>query len=153
MCERLVLLQEMRRYLKLKVYFFAALFMTLQALAHGNDDREAYLLRNVQVKNQQSAHEIRCQLILAHFVTYDFSKLSSGQSLDFSIILRVPDRTLFFIHAKRTMAIENLLCGLDTNWSITKTELPLALFQTTNRQSLVFECVFNTTFLCNITEL
>ena len=140
-------------YLKLQICFCAALFIIFQALAYGDDDREAYLLRNVQVKNQQSHDEIRCQLILAHFVTYDFSKLSSGQSLDFSIILRVPDRTLFFVHEKRSMAIENLLCGLDTNWSITKTELPLAFFKTTNKQSLVFECVFNTTFACNIARI
>ena len=143
----------MRRYLKLQVCFYAALFMIFPALAYGDSDREAHLLRNVQVKNQQSDHEIRCQLILAHFVTYDFRKVGPGQSLDFSIILRAPDRTLFFIHAKRTMAIENLLCGLDTNWSITKTELPLAFFKTTNKQSLVFECVFNTTFSCNIARI
>ena len=95
---------------------------------------------SVQITNATSKAALRCQLILAHFVTYEADTLAKGQEATLELLRGDQDGTLIF-SAKdgRQMALENLLCGFDDDWGRTRKNLSLAQLRdgTSNRLQII----------------
>ncbi len=70
---------------------------------------------------------LRCQLVLAHFVTQDIAPISPGDGTVIALDRDADEGTLIFRHAGgRSMALENILCGLAGDWQATRVDLDLA---------------------------
>jgi hypothetical protein len=68
-------------------------------------------------------------------------------------VLSPIDSTLFYNHSGKLMAIEDLFCGLHSDWSTTRQELSLTPLQDRESASLRFRCTVDSGFLCTVTEL
>ena len=69
---------------------------------------------------------LRCQLVLAHFVTQDIAPILPGGELIIALDRDMDQGALIFRHTGgRSMAIENILCGHSGAWSETRIDLDL----------------------------
>ena len=95
----------------------------------------------VQITNATSKAALRCQLILAHFVTYEASALAKGQEATLELLRGDQDGTLIFSGKDgRQMALENLLCGFDDDWGGTQKNLSLAQLRDGSSNRLQIIC-------------
>jgi hypothetical protein len=104
----------------------------------------------VSITNFHSSESVRCQLVLAHFVTYDPPVLLAGETLVIPITLEQHNSTLFLVDSGSPMAIEDLFCALDSAWSDTRLELSLAPLQSSTTPHLIFSCGIELQFSCII---
>ena len=102
----------------------------------------------VSITNFHASESVRCQFVLAHFVTYDPPILLPGETLVTSITIGQDNSTLFLLHSGKAMAVEDLFCALDSAWSDTRMELSLAALQTNTTPHLVFSCGIEPEFSC-----
>ena len=93
--------------------------------ADDNPESNHLLNRTIVISNNHIDQSVRCQFVLAHFVTYDPVNIAPNDALLIPVELRNSDRTIFYLYAGTYMAIEDLLCGFDSNWSLTRRELAL----------------------------
>ena len=110
---------------------------------HASEDNlvvNNFLHRTIFISNDHTTEDVRCQFILAHFVTYDFVKFSQNDTLSIPVYLSNSDGTIFYFHAGNYMAIEDLLCGFDADWALTRQELSLIPFISSIDESLHFIC-------------
>ena len=112
------------------------------------DPRSVYL----SITNFHASEPVRCQFVLAHFVTYDPPVLLSGETLVVHITLEKDNSTLFFVHSGKPMAIEDLFCALDSAWSETRLELSLTPLQSSTTPRLAFFCGIELQFSCVIED-
>ena len=106
----------------------------------------------VSISNIHASESVRCQFVLAHFVTYDPPVLLSGETLVVPITLEQDNSTLFLVDYGKPMAIEDLFCALDSTWSDTLTELSLAPLQSSTTVNLTFSCGIELQFSCVIED-
>ena len=132
---------------------FLAFFGSTILVSGSELSLEDYDPLRISISNQHENDAVRCQLVLAHFVTYDLNRVESGKEISFSILLSPIDSTLFYNHSGKLMAIEDLFCGLHSDWSTTRQELSLTPLQTKGSASLNFRCTVNPGFLCTVVEL
>ncbi len=79
----------------------------------------------LEIANAKAAALLRCQLVLAHFVTLAPAPIGPAGRVAFEL-RRDPDGSLFYPHAEGPpMALENVLCGLDEDWTATRNDLDL----------------------------
>ncbi|MBR45580.1 MAG: hypothetical protein CMM31_03670 [Rhodospirillaceae bacterium] len=70
---------------------------------------------------------LRCQLVLAHFVTQDIAPVPPGGETVIVFDRDADEGVLIFRHVGgRSMALENVLCGLAGDWRATRADLDLA---------------------------
>ena len=101
-------------------HVIVAVFMiyALVACRHDNSVRIALI-------NATDA-QIRCVAVLAHFVTMDLPVIPAGDTYRFTLA-RTADGGLAMAHRDmRLMMLENLLCGMDEDWSRTVANTDLA---------------------------
>jgi hypothetical protein len=106
----------------------------------------------VSITNVHTTESVRCQFVLAHFVTYDPPIILSGQTLVVPITIEQDNFTLFLVDSGRPMAIEDLFCALDSAWSDTRLELSLAPLQSSTTAYLTFSCGIELQFTCIIED-
>ena len=112
------------------------------------DPNSAY----VSITNFHASESVRCQFVLAHFVTYDPPILLSGETLVLPITLGQDNSTLFLVDSSKPMAIEDLFCALDSAWSDTRLELSLVPLQSSTTAYLTFFCGIELQFSCIIED-
>ena len=106
----------------------------------------------VSITNFHSSESVRCQLVLAHFVTYDPPLLLAGETLVVPIMLGQDNSTLFLVDSGNPMAIEDLFCALDSAWSETRLELSLTPLQSSTTPRLAFFCGIELQLTCIIED-
>ena len=104
----------------------------------------------VSITNFHASESVRCQFVLAHFVTYDPPVLLSGETLVVPITLEQDNSILFLVDSGKPMAIEDLFCALNSAWSDTRLELSLTPLQSATTAHLVFSCGIELQFSCII---
>ncbi len=122
------------------VTFAASFAYTVSALADATPIK-------LTIENAASGPNIRCQVILAHFVTHDLPTIPASQSATIEMD-RATDGTLFFRKGGQTMATENILCGLDQNWTVSRNDLDLRALRIGTREALQVTCSGATTLTC-----
>ncbi len=92
---------------------------------------------------------LRCQLVLAHFVTVALEPIPSGQTMVLELLQKPEDRTLLY---KRDdgplMAVENILCGLDDDWAATRENVNLAILRGDGVPAMRIVCAGSGPNLC-----
>ncbi len=84
---------------------------------------------------------LACQIVLAHFVTQDIAPIPAGGETAIALERDLYDGTLIYRHdGGRRMAVENILCGLATNWRATRADLNLAALRAGQRATLRIIC-------------
>jgi hypothetical protein len=106
----------------------------------------------VSITNFHASESIRCQFVLAHFVTYDPPSLLPGETLVVPITLEQDNSELLLVIHDKPMAIEDLFCALDSAWSDTRLELSLAPLQSSTTANLTFSCGIEPQFSCIIED-
>ena len=106
----------------------------------------------ITISNFHFSESVRCQFVLAHFVTYDPPMILSGETLVVPITIEQDNSTLFLIDSNKPMAIEDLFCTLDSAWSDTRLELSLAPLQSSTTAYLTFFCGIELQFSCIIED-
>ena len=76
------------------------------------------------IENATAGPALRCQLVLAHFVTQDLAPIPANAVAEVDM-QRDSGGTLFFQGGGRSMAVENILCSLDDNWTASRNNLDL----------------------------
>jgi hypothetical protein len=106
----------------------------------------------VSITNLHTSKSVRCQFVLAHFVTYDPPTILSGETLVVPIAIEQDNSTLFLVDSSKPMAIEDLFCALDSAWSDTRLELSLVPLQSSTTAYLTFFCGIELQFSCIIED-
>ena len=72
--------------------------------------------------------DIRCVAVLAHFVTVDLPVISAGDTYRFTLARTADGGLAMAHHDMGPMMLENLLCGMDEDWSgsVANTDLAAA---------------------------
>ena len=106
----------------------------------------------VSIRNLHTSESVRCQFVLAHFVTYDPPMILSGETLVVPITIEQDNSTLFLVDYSKPMAIEDLFCALDSAWPDTLLELSLTPLQSSTAAYLRFFCGMELQFSCIIED-
>lgn len=87
-----------------------------------HDDGIRIALTNV------TAADIRCVAVLAHFVTVDLPVIAAGDTYRFTLARTADGGLAMAHHDTGPMMLENLLCGMDEDWSrsVANTDLAAA---------------------------
>ncbi len=97
------------------------------------------------------ARTLRCQIIYAHWVTFDLPTLEPGDRVQFTVQRDAATRELFVPREPdgRRMMLEGVLCGADDDWSGTLTLLDLEAVK--RSEDLAFErrCAIGTQLACS----
>jgi len=125
------------RRLTVAVAFFAA-FGSAPVFAGGTGDEREKL--SLKVENIAAA-EIRCVAVLAHFVTRDLPPIGSGRETEFTLRRNLDDGTLSYgSFGDHPMLLENLLCGVTSDWTATVRDLALSAVRSDPKRQFFFRC-------------
>lgn len=94
----------------------------------------------LEIYNGTASSELRCQLVLAHFVTQDIGRISAGKSAVIALRRDRDEGVLIYRSGARRMAVENILCGIAGNWRATRNDLNLAALRAGRRAQLKIFC-------------
>ena len=104
---------------------------------------------HLEIVSATPTSSLACQLVLAHFVTQDIAPILAGGEIAIALERDLDDGTLIYLHeGGRHMALENILCGLATNWQGTRADLNLAALRTGQRAKLRIVCVASKALSC-----
>ena len=104
---------------------------------------------SIRIQND-SSETLRCEAILAHFVTLPLSKVPPHQSIAVTLGRDLPQGTLSLgQHKGSPMMLENILCAVASQWDKTKTDLPILDLRANPANHFAFSCKLSNRLLCN----
>ena len=80
---------------------------------------------SLKIENGMANGALRCQLVLAHFVTVGLAPIPAGQRLAVALTRDAAGALFYQAGEGPLMAIENVLCGRDDDWAATRQDLNL----------------------------
>ena len=103
-------------------HVIVAVVMIYALVACRHDDSVRIALINV------TDGSIRCVAVLAHFVTVDLPVIPAGDTYRFTLAQTADGGLAMAHHDMSPMMLENLLCGIDEDWSrsVANTDLAAA---------------------------
>lgn len=97
--------------------------------------------------------DMRCVVMLAHFVTRDVDTLAPGASEVLALERDRAGRALAYgYHDAEPMMVENLLCGAAGNWASSRADLALTAIQSGDAARYDAVCVQSDGISCAVTE-
>lgn len=100
--------------------------------------------------HNDSPEPLRCEAILAHFVTMPLFTIPRHQSAAITLRRDLQQGTLSLgEHKGSPMMLENILCAVDTQWTATKTDLPILDIRANPADHFSFSCKRVGRFLCS----
>jgi hypothetical protein len=103
----------------------------------------------LEIANAKSGSLVRCQLVLAHFVTLAPDKIGPDRHATIELQRDVQAGTLFYPREDgRPMALENVFCGLDDDWVATRNDLDLRRLRGGDGNRLLIVCDGEQGLLC-----
>ena len=95
----------------------------------------------IEITNAKSGSMVRCQLVLAHFVTLESDKIEPNHRTTIALRRDVRAGTLLYPRAGGPpMALENIFCGLDEDWAATRNDLDLTRLRGGGQNRLKIIC-------------
>ena len=103
----------------------------------------------LQIMNATAGSPLRCQLILAHFVTQDAGRIDAGGQATIGLRRSIAGGTLIYSsNGGRHMALENVLCGRDDDRAARRYDLDLAALRNGSLSSLRVVCSGQEKLVC-----
>ena len=94
----------------------------------------------LQIAND-SGRGLRCQLILAHFMTRDLKLAAPGGAIAVDLLRETETGTLLRSDVDgRLVPVENVLCGVDSDWVTTRNDLDLTDLREGGARRLRIDC-------------
>lgn len=88
-----------------------------------------------------SQQPLRCVAVLAHFVTRDLPTLAADSSITIHLGRDQGDGSLSYgHHGDKPLLLENLLCGLVTDWTASRQDVPLRNLRAMPAKSYSIAC-------------
>lgn len=107
----------------------------------------------LEIANATSDSALRCQFILAHFVTQEAATIGAGRMATVELRRMTTGGTLVFQRTSgEVMAVENVICGLDQDWAATRNDLVLARLRDGSRNRLHVVCGTSNGLSCAATQ-
>lgn len=107
------------------------------AAAAAGQDRTPVVL---QIAND-SGRVLRCQLILARFMTRDPKPAAPGDAIAVDLLRETATGTLLRSDLDgRLVPVENVLCGIDADWVATRNDLDLTVLREGSARRLRIDC-------------
>lgn len=104
----------------------------------------------ISIRND-AAEPIRCVAILAHFITRDLEPVAAGQTGELVLERNADLRALAYgSHNGAPMLLENILCGLDGDWTGSRTDIPLNDIRAGSSAGYLLACAGDAHFTCII---
>ena len=95
----------------------------------------------LHITNAKTESIVRCQLVLAHFVTLDVVRIEPHHRATIDLQRDIRAGALYYLHeGNQPMALENVLCGLDEDWATTRNDLDLRDLRGGQQDRLVVIC-------------
>lgn len=95
----------------------------------------------LEIANAKSESLVRCQLVLAHFVTLAPDRIRPNHRATIGLQRDVRAGTLFYPREDGPpMTLENVLCGLDDDWVATRNDLDLRRLRRGEGDRLLIVC-------------
>ena len=129
-------------------FVLAAFVLTAAPLqaAERYGDRVPVRLR---LSNEAVNMTVRCQIVLAHFVTLADYRIVPGASRELELQREESSGALIVSRDDgRPMAIESIYCGLDGRWDETRADLPLNGLRDRARDHVDMICVDSGSPVC-----
>jgi hypothetical protein len=105
----------------------------------------------VRIVNGAESDVLRCQLVLAHFMTRDLPAVAPGREVEVGLWWEAATGTLFHGDAGgRKTAVENLLCGADRDWTATRNDMDLTRLREGGVGHLRIVCRERSGLLCTV---
>lgn len=132
---------------------FLLYFLVSVVACTSNAVSETAAVDDVRIVIENSANEpIRCVAIIAHFLTKEIGKIDSGRKVAVGYTLH-EDGSLSQGHYKgKAVYIENVRCGMDTDWTRTAADIPLDLLRSKMVTSLSAVCNVEDRVSCILSE-
>lgn len=120
-----------------------AVLLVVQGCARSDEDRSPVVLEPVVLKitNKTENDTLRCQLLLAHFMTGDAAQATTGWVIEVGMLREVATSTLLYLGpGDRLVAVENMLCGADDDWQATRKNIDLTPLRAGGTRLLQITC-------------
>ena len=135
--------------LKTASVIVAVMLGTAMAPLHAAERDGDHVPVRLDIRNDAADAVLRCQVVLAHFVTLADRRLAPGETRELDLQRAAPSGALFVPGEDgRLMAVENIYCGLDERWDGTRVALDLTPLREPARQRLGVACAAARTPLC-----
>jgi hypothetical protein len=139
--------QERRLAVAIGLLVFMAASQGSAALG---EERAPVVLR---VANSTEKAVLRCQLVLAHFMTGDLTPVGPGLVIEIDLLREVATSTLLYLGpGVRLIAVENILCGSDGDWAATRNDIDLTALRDGSTQQLQMICADRGGLSCTADE-
>lgn len=108
-------------------------------------------ISNVQLTIKHSEEGvIRCQLVFAHFITRTLTTAPDSAAVSLQLSRDDDTGTLAERSSGRSMQVENLLCGISSDWQATVVDMPLSIIRSSSAHSFVGQCFLRDKLDCAI---
>jgi hypothetical protein len=115
-----------------------ALMIAVQGCSAPEEERAPVVLKIV---NNINDAVLRCQLVLAHFMTGDLAPAAPGRVIEIGLLREAATSTLVYLGpGGRLVAVENVLCGADDDWMATRNDINLMPLRAGGTQQLQIAC-------------
>lgn len=104
----------------------------------------------LEIVNETTRAVLRCQLVLAHFMTRDLAPTAPGQALEIDLLRETASGTLLRSDLDgRLVPVENVLCGADDDWMATRNDVDLTGLRAGSLRRLRIVCVEGNGMSCS----
>lgn len=113
-------------------------------------DADGFVPVAISIRNDAD-EPIRCVAILAHFITRDLDPVAAGLSGAVVLERNTDLRALAYgSHNGSPMLLENILCGLDSDWTGSRTDVPLNEIRAGSSAGYLLACAGEARLSCII---
>ncbi len=95
-----------------------------------------------------TAGNLRCSIILAHFVTQN--PMPTGEGFELTFEREQPNGALSERTSGSAMLVENILCGDKNAWQNTMSDIPLVLLRSSQSNYFVAHCRIESRLHCGV---
>jgi hypothetical protein len=114
------------------------LMIAVQGCSAPEEERAPVVLK---IDNNTNDAVLRCQLVLAHFMTGDLAPAAPGQMIEIDLQRDAATSTMLYLGpGGRLVAVENVLCGADDDWMATRNDINLTPLRAGVTQQLQIVC-------------
>lgn len=106
----------------------------------------------LEIANETASYVLRCQLVLAHFMTRDLKAAAPGKTLEVDLLREGATGTLLRSDLDgRLVPVENVFCGADVDWVATRNDLDLTRLRAGDLRRLRIVCADRNGLSCAAT--
>ncbi|MHA1600324.1 MAG: hypothetical protein ACTSW2_05820 [Alphaproteobacteria bacterium] len=106
---------------------------------------------SLRIENGSENAGLRCQLVLAHFMTRDLAPAAPGRVIEIDLLRNLATGALWFAGAEgRLVPVENVLCGTGDDWAASRNDINLTPLRDGSTPHLQIICAERSGLSCTV---